>query len=226
MLVDFDADLEADGSLQAKRVKVQDSDAVNLSFANGPITSVDSNSTWGQAPILLAADAERQGTLQGWMGAAGLSYDNTVFQVSTQLSNLRQLPFEARLTESNMVAGQKISFTSQAATVSNAIPLSTITLMPQTINGTVVGISREGGFDTYTVRLADYDLFPQLAVQKYQTTLLTDPGTLIVYADSHTKQLNTQPIAVGSAVRFNGAVFNDNGTLRMDCLQINDGVPE
>jgi hypothetical protein len=48
----------------------------------------------------------------------------------------------------------------------------------------------------------------------------------VVYADSNTQQLNTNPVAVGSVVRFYGLVFNDNGTLRMDCAQINDGVPE
>jgi hypothetical protein len=32
--------------------------------------------------------------------------------------------------------------------------------------------------------------------------------------------------AVGDVLRFNGLVFNDNGTLRMDCAQVNDGVPE
>jgi hypothetical protein len=31
---------------------------------------------------------------------------------------------------------------------------------------------------------------------------------------------------VGGVLRFNGAVFNDQGTLRMDCLQITDGVAE
>ena len=36
--------------------------------------------------------------------------------------------------------------------------------------------------------------------------------------------LNTQPLAAGSTLRFYGLVFNDNGTLRMDCAQINDGV--
>ena len=29
-----------------------------------------------------------------------------------------------------------------------------------------------------------------------------------------------------NVVRFYGLVFNDNGTLRMDCAEINDGVPE
>ena len=38
--------------------------------------------------------------------------------------------------------------------------------------------------------------------------------------------LNTQPVTVGSPTRFYGLVFNDNGTLRMDCAEIFDGVPE
>jgi hypothetical protein len=38
--------------------------------------------------------------------------------------------------------------------------------------------------------------------------------------------LNTSPVAVGGVARFYGLVFNDNGTLRMDCAQINDGVAE
>ncbi|MGA2250266.1 hypothetical protein, partial [Terracidiphilus sp.] len=104
--------------------------------------------------------------------------------------------------------------------------VSTVTLLPQTIDGTVTAVSSQGGFDTYTVSLAAYDLFSQFAVQTYQTTLLTNPGTVVVYADSNTKQLNTQSIAIGSVLRFNGVILNDGGTLRMDCLQIDDGVPQ
>ncbi len=63
-------------------------------------------------------------------------------------------------------------------------------------------------------------------MQQGQTTLLTDPNTVVVYADSNTQMLNTAPVAVGSVVRFYGLVFNDNGTLRMDCAEILDGVPE
>jgi hypothetical protein len=48
----------------------------------------------------------------------------------------------------------------------------------------------------------------------------------VVYVDSNTQLLNSEPIAVGSPLRFNGLVFNDNGTLRMDCAQVSDGVTE
>lgn len=91
---------------------------------------------------------------------------------------------------------------------------------------TVSAIASQGSFTTCTVTLAPYDLFPALAMQPGQTTLLTDPDTVVVYVDSNTQMLNTNPIAAGGVVRFYGLVFNDNGTLRMDCAQVNDGVPE
>ncbi len=59
-----------------------------------------------------------------------------------------------------------------------------------------------------------------------QATLLNNPSDVEVYVDSNTQLLNTQPLAVGGAFRFYGLVFNDNGTLRMDCAQVNDGVAE
>ncbi|HKV05776.1 MAG TPA: hypothetical protein VJO53_11815 [Candidatus Acidoferrales bacterium] len=38
--------------------------------------------------------------------------------------------------------------------------------------------------------------------------------------------LNSGPIAIGSVLRFRGLIFNDNGTLRMDCAKILDGIAE
>jgi hypothetical protein len=96
--------------------------------------------------------------------------------------------------------------------------------MPQTINGTVAGSSTSGNFTDYTVSLASYDLFPMLAVQPGQT-VENNPSQVEVYVDSNTQMLNTQALATGNTLRFYGLVFNDNGTLRMDCAQVNDGVP-
>ena len=105
-------------------------------------------------------------------------------------------------------------------------PLTTITLLPQTIDGVVTALSSEGNFTTYTVTLAPYDLFPNLAVQLGQTTLLRNPNTVVVYADSNTQMLNSGTVNVGGLLRFYGLVFNDNGTLRMDCAEVNDGVTQ
>jgi len=38
--------------------------------------------------------------------------------------------------------------------------------------------------------------------------------------------LNSNALTVGNTLRFYGLIFNDNGTLRMDCAQVNDGVSE
>jgi hypothetical protein len=229
MPVEVDAVLQQDGSLIASRVAVGDTDTGNLTVFIGPLLVIRSDN-----PVVYAEETEEEGYLPNhlrgdYLGGTGFDYETARFQVSGALSNVQQLPFPAEFGSGSMADGQNVFITTHQTSPPDfnlGLSVTTVTLIPQTINGTVVGISSESGFDTYTVLLAGYDLFPQLAVQRYQTTLLTDPGTVIVYADSNTKLLNTQPIAVGSTARFNGAVFNDNGTLRMDCLQINDGVPE
>jgi hypothetical protein len=227
MPVNFDAALQPDGSLAASRIAVQDTDTADLTLFSGPVASV-STFPGQSAPALLLSDVEEQGVLNFWQGPGGFTFGNAVFEVSGQVANIQNLPFTASFSASNMVAGQWISATSHAPSFPQGSnpAVSTVTLLPQTIDGTVTAVSSQGGFDTYTVSLAAYDLFPQLAVQTYQPTLLTNPGTVIIYADNNTKQLNTQSIATGSVLRFNGVIFNDGGTLRMDCLQIDDGVPQ
>ena len=156
-------------------------------------------------------------------------YDgNTVFAVSRHFSNLQSLPFTPVFNNSNMFPGQTYSVYSRGLpnqqSTENA---TTVILSPQTLNGTVMGISNTNGFAVYTVQLASYDLIPTLQAQSgdpYPT--LNNPTSLVVYADTSTPMLNSAPINVGSVVRLRGVLFNDNGTLRMDCQQINDGVAE
>jgi hypothetical protein len=70
----------------------------------------------------------------------------------------------------------------------------------QVVNATLIAASASGNFMDYTVSLAPYDLFPALAVQQGQTTLLTNPNQMEVYIDNSTQQLNTQPLAAGSTL--------------------------
>jgi hypothetical protein len=126
-----------------------------------------------------------------------------------------------------MVAGQNVYVTSTTISLTGGVPwapATTITLLPQTIDATILGSSTVGNFTDYSVILAPYDLFPTLAMQSGQTTVLTNPSQVGVYVDNSTQMLNSQPLVVGSNFRFYGLVFNDNGTLRMDCSQVNDGV--
>jgi hypothetical protein len=226
MLLNVDGAIQSDGSLLATRIEVEDSSAINDS--SGPVLFVDS-----AVPVLTLYGRNELGPLQTINGKSGIyfdfpyfDFDSAVFQTSGQFTNLQSLPFVPGFNAANMVAGQNVDITSGDFSIVGGVytPAKTITLVPQTINGTVVGSQQSGSFVDYTVSLASYDLFPTLDVQQGQTTLLNSPGQIEVYADNNTQKLNTQALAAGSTLRFYGLVFNDNGTLRMDCAQVNDGV--
>ena len=219
--VDLDASVQPDGTLLAIRVAVHDPETTNLTVASGPVLFVSN-----AVSKLYSFPVEQQGALP-WAYYFFGDFGTAVFQISAQLANLQNLPFQVSFNGTNVVPGQNVDVSTHD-TLDNPsyFKAATITLMPQTINGAVSALGTEGGFTIYTVTLAPYDLFPALAVQPGQTTLLTNPNTVVVYADSNTQKLNTDPITVGGIARFYGLVFNDNGTLRMDCAQINDGVAE
>jgi Domain of unknown function (DUF5666) len=223
MPVDMDAAIQADGTLLATRVAVYDTTPSNLSFSIGPQAYVTAS-----VPVMNPLAFEDQGPAYvGYSGGPTIyNFGNAAFQISGQMANVSTLPFTASFSGTNMVPGQNIFVTTHSPLNSQPYQATTVTLLPQTINGTVSAISNSGSFTTYTISLAAYDLFPDLAVLPGQATLLTNPGSVVVYVDSNTQMQNTTPLAVGSVVRFNGLVFNDNGTLRMDCAQISDGVAE
>lgn len=224
MPVEMDAALQSDGSLTATRIAILDTDTTDLSYSSGPVETVAA--AW---PAIFADEIREQGYLSHVFGAAPFSMGNAIFKTSGQFTNLQNLPFTPIFNSSNIVAGQNALITTHATNLAPAptyVPADTVTLIPQTINGTVDAISNLAGFTTYTISLAPYNLFPALAAQSGQFTVLTAPQSVVVYADSNTQMLNANPIAVGSVVRFYGLVFNDNGTLRMACAQINDGVTE
>ena len=226
MFLNVDGAIQSDGSLLATRIEVEDSSAINDS--SGPVLFVGN-----LVPVLTLYGRTELGSLQTINGQSGIyfdlpyfNFDNAVFQISGQFTNLQNLAFVPSFNSSNMVAGQNVDITSASFSLVGGTytPANTITLVPQTINGTVVASQQSGSFVDYTVSLASYDLFPTLALQQGQTTLLNNPSQVEVYVDSSTQTLNTQALAVGSTLRFYGLMFNDNGTLRMDCAQVNDGV--
>ncbi len=228
MFVNLDGALQSDGSLLATRIEVENPTALNIS--TGPLLSVDT-----LVPALMQYGRTQMGPLlTDWPTGQPGQYDespyfdfsNATFQISGQFKNLQSLPFVPSFTAANMVGGQNVDITSGTMILGGSTYTSanTITLIPQTINGTVEGVSTSGSFTVYTVSLANYDLFPQLAVQQGQTTLLNNPSQVQVYVDSNTQKINTQSLGAGSTLRFYGLVFNDNGTLRMDCGQVSDGV--
>ena len=223
MPVSLDAAIQPDGSLLANRVAVQDTNTVSLTSSSGPLLQVASSQ-----PTFLAFGTLEQGPLLAG-GPGYYDFGGAAFAISGQLSNLQSLPFPASFTGVNIVPGQRILLTTHAPGFPNAPgypPAATVTLLPQTLDGTVTAVSNDGGFATYTISLAPYDLFADLAVQAGQTSLLQNPSTVVVYVDSSVQMLNSMPLAVGNTLRFYGLVFNDNGILKMDCAQIVDGVTQ
>lgn len=219
-----DLALQSDGSLLATRIEVEDPSATNVMI--GPIVTVYSpssafsNTFWDVGRLQQGSDLDIN-PIASW----GYSIDaSTVFKTSQQLPIPSDLPFSATFNSSNMVPGQNVAISSLG--ISSYVHATTVTLRPQTIDGTVTAVSSAGSFAVYTVALAPYDLFPTLAVQPAQATLLQNPNQVEVYVSGTTRLLNTNSLVLGSAFRFSGLIFNDTGTLRMACNQVNDGVPQ
>lgn len=219
MFINMDAAIQSRGSLVATRIEVADTTAVDVLM--GKLLDLGPSPSVANATIIDVFGAQQQGAdfasfpvfFQRYQLAA-----NTNFRASGQFSNITSLPFLAKVDSSNLVAGQNI-YVSSPAILFLAIPTTiatTVTLMPQTINGMVTSVSGSGNFQVYTVALAPNDLL----------TTLDSVTSVAVYADSSVQALNTSAIAVGSLLRFSGLLFNDNGTFRMDCAQVNDGVTE
>ena len=220
--VDLDGAVQLDGSILAERVAVLDLAATDVQV--GPAMIVGGDPLNGElSGFFFNRSSQGQDAVPVvW----AYNIHNAVFQISGQIGNLATLPFVASFNGTNLVAGQNV-YVSTLMFQSPSdpyTPANTLTLMPQTINGSVVALQQSGNFTDYTVSLASYDLFPALAVQQGQTTLLNSPSQVEVYVDNNTQKLNTQTLALGSTLRFYGLVFNDNGTLRMDCAQVSDGV--
>jgi hypothetical protein len=222
--VDMDAEVQEDGSLLATRIGVHDSNPTNLSASWGPVGFISD-----AEPMLADFETEALGFLGHESGFPYFSFGKAEFKVSGQFANLRDLPFPATFTASNRVPGQNVSITSHATAILGGpiyVPAKTVTLMPQILNGRILSMGKSGGFDTYTIQLASYDLFPALAHQPGQVTLLKTPARVVVYVGDSTEMLNSDALHLGSVFRFTGLVFNDRGTLRMDCSRILDGVSE
>jgi Domain of unknown function (DUF5666) len=216
MFVDMDAAIQSDGSLLATRIAVADPTARDADF--GPVAQMaSSNNFFGIFERQRQGDDFIGNNVIGCCGQYQFA-SSTTFRTSGEFTNLQSLPFLASFNNSTLALGQNIYVSSSSISFTGGTysQATTITLMPQTVDGTVVAASSSGNFQVYTVALAQNDFL----------NTLNGTASIVVYVDSNTQMLATAPLSPGAVFRFNGLLFNDNGTLRMDCGQINDGVPE
>jgi hypothetical protein len=221
MFVEMDLAAQADGSVTATRVAVHDPNAGDV--IAGPLLYQSAS-----VPDVILFGQQVEGSDQIG-GTAPYDISKTAYAV-TQFSNLSSLPFTPVFNGSTVVAGQTVYATRPASTTTGGVSgyplITTMTLLPQTLDGTVTAVDSSGDFNVYTIELAAYDLFPDMAGQVGGTNLITSPARVVVYADGSTSLAGaTEPVA-GTAYRFHGLVFNDNGVLRMDCDQVAAGVAQ
>jgi hypothetical protein len=225
--VDMDVALQSDASYLATRVEVQDSATANV--ASGQLLEINSSSNY-----ILHLTTQQQGdqlsVQPNGFGAPYTYAGTTKFQTSARFPNLNTLPFTAIFNSATLTPGQKVSIGSPliSYTAPNYTVPDSITLVPQTIDATVLAMSGSGNYTVYTVQLATYDPIVQMnsPAGNAATTLLPHANVVEVYVSSSTSLFNTTTLAEGQTFRFNGLLFNDAGTLRMVCDQVNDGVPQ
>jgi hypothetical protein len=222
-LINLDLAVQADASLLATRIEVNNLAAVTTSIGPFVFPSAIPQEFW-----LLPLEYEGCNNASVTFCSDAFQYDsNTIFGISGQFSNLQTLPFPASFSGPTFFPGQNVAaFSSGVPNAQSVVTATTVTLLPQTLNGTVTAVSSSGGFSVYTVALATYDLIPTVQSNLLPANRLANPNAVTVYADANTQLLNSAPINIGSVLRFRGLIFNDNGALRMDCGQINDGVTE
>jgi len=221
-LTNMDFAIQPDGSLLATRVEVDDPSAPAEFF--GPWLS------YTAVPGVFVVEPQACFVPDYPTCDSAIHTTNTTtFAISLQLTNLPNLPFAPTVSSSAFVLGAIFSTFPSASQDPQGTPYATtVTLKPQAINGTVTAMSAINGFSVYTVALAQYDLIPTLQqnLAPGSPNQLNAPSSVIVYADSNTQLLNSGTISQGSLLRFRGVIFYDNGTARMDCQEILDGVTE
>jgi hypothetical protein len=137
---------------------------------------------------------------------------STVFAIAPQFVSLSALPFTPTFTAANLSPGQTVGIVASvvSATPNWSATATNVTLMPQTLGGTVTAISTVGGWTAYTLSLPSGSAFATLSGASTVVTVYTSAATA---PPPPTAVGGTAPpaIAVNSVVRFNGLVFSTGG---------------
>jgi len=214
MFADVDLAMQPDGTLLATRVEVLDPSANDL--VTGPLFNIDPSA----GIFNLVGEREQGQDFSSGFRSGGMALQftgNTAFRLYGGFQATQGLPFAPAFSSTSVVAGQNVAVTSQSIPLSGPYPtVATMTLLPQTVDGTIESLTSNNGFQVYTVDLASYD--PLSAGRGTRT--------LEVYVGSQTRLMNSIAPQPGQILRFHGMVFSVQGSLEMVADQMNDGVAE
>ena len=205
-IVEVDTATQSDGSLLALRVEVDDDDMQPGVFLVGPVMTVTGTPATSFTQIVRQEIGGSSTSLAQTDTITIAS--TTMFRLPGRLGDLDDgsLPFGGAFSAATLFAGQNVAVTADGVT-NNAATAKTITLAPQTVDGTVASIAtaQDMGTTTYTITL---DSMSWLAT-------LTGQTKVTVYTNGNLEEINKTTLAVGDTARFNGFLFKVNGVLTL-----------
>jgi hypothetical protein len=189
-----------------------------LNLLSGPVTKVSSGSF--NMVLMQGLGPAVAPTATAAASVFTVTDTGATFAITPQFVSLAGLPFTPTFTAANLVAGQAVGVVaSSASATSSTAVASNVYLVPQTIGGTVTAVATSGSWTAYTLTLNSGSAF----------TSLSGATTVTVYTNTATAPppgVTAPPaIVAGSAVRFNGLIFNTGSGFAMVAGCSPDGAP-
>jgi len=221
MIVMVDADMQSDGSLLAREVRLTEHDSNGMQ-AEGLIVSVAGSPATQLA--LIAHDGDGSGMSHDDMGGTiTVNLDsNTVFSIDTGHVDLTGLPFTPAFSASSVFKGQAVEVVSSTGmshdggedhqgmhhgTVSAA---SEVRLEEQGSRGVVANYSANGTQGTFTLTVAPDSLFANL----------TGTTSITVYQQAGTELWGMSSLTNGATVEVHGMLFVNSGSYSLVASRI------
>jgi len=213
-LIDADVAQQSNGTLLALRIHLCPPQVADLLV--GPVTAITGTPASSFTQLVrqpLGPGVTASTTATTYTVTVNSS---TTFGLAPQAGTLPTLPFTPVFSAATMIAGQNVATgASSISTTADTATAATVTLAPQTVDGTVASQTTAGGFIVYTVTLPSQSALGSLS----------GATSVVVYVNTSTQMMNATAVTTGSAVRFNGLLFNDAGTLRLIAGACNDNPP-
>jgi len=161
-LVNFDVAVQADGTLRATRIAAYDPSAQNI--LEGTVTQ--QSSPFNSLTVSASQQLGAQLSPEPVSGSDYITDQNTIFQTAPQVANLQSLPFTASFGPTSISAGQRVAVTADAIALLGGTHTAarSVTLVPQTVDGTISSIGSAGSFTVYTLVLGSQDPISSLNV--------------------------------------------------------------
>ena len=197
MIVQVDAVTQADGSLLAKKVEVEENNGMEL---EGLVTSVTG------APVtqfqIVLQDEQSSGSMPTLGSTITVNVaDSTNFRFENDAVDLSNLAFTPTFDRNTLGKAQRVEVDATSPGSGTTVDADKVKLELQALSGTVSATSSSGGQTTFTLTVAPDSAF----------ALLTGSTTLTAIQQPGTELKGISSVFDGEAVRVRGLLFF-NGT--------------